>query len=511
MATRPPNILLLMTDQQRADTIAALGNPIIRTPTLDRLVREGSSFTRAYTPSPVCAPARCSLVTGQPPHATGVVDNEPLTRDLPSFMDRLAARGYQTHGVGKMHFTPDFQRMWGFESRDIGEEGKNDDFRAYLRGHGFDWVDDPNGVRGEHYYLPQPSQLPARHHNTTWTADRAIDFLERRDSNRPFLLFTSFIKPHPPFELPDPWNKLYRTSEMPAPWLPPDAADYQTRINRVQNRYKYRDRATHDDLLARTTRAAYYGAISQIDWNIARILDRLGPEIDNTLILFFSDHGELLGDYGCVGKRCMLEASARIPLIARLPGSFEAGTRNATPATLLDIFPTILTAAGDPDPGVSPEGQPLQSLGGDRIVFSQFQRGWMGNYLATDGRHKYVHSAADDREDLFAISDDLREGPTQIDDGSLGETKDRLKRALLDRHRGCPGAVAGGDWVRHEAPPFPEDPDYGLLRQDFDPAALQRRIDALGPGYARDSTLPDEEAYRIIFDHSVPQPVGSGS
>ena len=107
----PPNILILMTDQQRADTIAALGNPIIKTPALDRLVREGTSFLRAYTPSPVCVSARCSLVTGQPPRITGLVDNTTLTAEFPSFMERLRDMSYQTHGVGKMHFTPDFKKL----------------------------------------------------------------------------------------------------------------------------------------------------------------------------------------------------------------------------------------------------------------------------------------------------------------------------------------------------------------------------------------------------------------
>src|SRR5690242_2797627 len=102
-----PNILLLCTDQQRADTIAALGNPIIKTPALDRLVREGTAFMRCYTPSPVCVPARCALVTGQPPHVTGCVDNQSMPQNRVSFMERLWRLGYQTHGVGKMHFTPD--------------------------------------------------------------------------------------------------------------------------------------------------------------------------------------------------------------------------------------------------------------------------------------------------------------------------------------------------------------------------------------------------------------------
>ncbi len=128
---KQPNILILFTDQQRADSIAALGNPVIRTPYLDRLCREGTAFTRAYTPSPVCISARYALATGLPANVTGITDNSWAPAKHTSFMQRLAALGYQTHGVGKMHFSP-MKEMWGFESRDFSEEGGGaDDFRAY--------------------------------------------------------------------------------------------------------------------------------------------------------------------------------------------------------------------------------------------------------------------------------------------------------------------------------------------------------------------------------------------
>ena len=170
-----PNILLLFTDQQRADTIAALGNPIIRTPALDRLVREGTAFTRCYTPSPVCVSARCALVTGLPPHVTGCVDLMNMPQNRPSFIQRLRQLGYQTHGIGKMHFTPDPRRLWGFESRDISEEfaWPGDGYQKFLERHGYRHVAEPHGVRSEFYYIPQPSQLPARLHHTTWEIGRA--------------------------------------------------------------------------------------------------------------------------------------------------------------------------------------------------------------------------------------------------------------------------------------------------------------------------------------------------
>ncbi|NUQ00618.1 MAG: sulfatase-like hydrolase/transferase, partial [Armatimonadetes bacterium] len=348
-----PNILFVFTDQQRHDTIAALDNPIIRTPSLDRLVAEGTAFTSCYTPSPVCVSARCSLVTGQPPHRTGCDDNMPQPQHLPSFMDCLSAAGYQCHGIGKMHFTPNRDHLWGFESRLISEEGAGaqDVFLEHLRAQGFGHVHDPHGVRSEMYYVPQPSQLPARLHHTAWTADRSLEFLEQRDGSRPFFLWTSFIKPHPPFEVPTPWNKLYRAPEMPLPKRPPGYQALWTWQNRHQNRYKWRDNGV-DDNLVRTMRAAYYGCISFIDFHLGRILEALERrgELDNTLILFSSDHGEHLGDYDCFGKRSFLDTAARVPLLARWPGHLAAGVRCEAVTSLLDIAPTFCAAAATAPP-----------------------------------------------------------------------------------------------------------------------------------------------------------------
>ncbi|MFA5687529.1 MAG: sulfatase-like hydrolase/transferase, partial [Kiritimatiellales bacterium] len=177
---KKPNILFLFTDQQRFDMIAALGNPVIKTPALDRLVREGTAFTRAYSPSPVCISGRCSLITGLPAHVTDCTDNVPMPQNLSSFMELLNGGGYQTHGIGKMHFSPDPLRMWGFESRDRHEEvwgASDNDYAAWLREHGYSYVIEDGGMRSEYYYIPQPSQFPAEAHQSSWVADRSIDFL----------------------------------------------------------------------------------------------------------------------------------------------------------------------------------------------------------------------------------------------------------------------------------------------------------------------------------------------
>lgn len=505
---KPPNILLLFTDQQRHDTIGALGNPLIRTPTLDRLVREGTSFTRCYTPSPVCMPARAALMNGLPPHLTGCVDNAHFPEQSRSFMQMLTAAGYQTHGVGKMHLGGDWRRLWGFASRDTSEEVKpGHDFRRHLDASGYGHVIEPHGLRGEYYYLPQPSQLPAALHESSWVADRSIDFLKRRDRAKPFFLFSSFIKPHPPFESPAPWHRLYRGPEMPLPHVPSHSQDTWSRINLVQNRYKYQDQLGANDRQLRTLKSAYYGAISFIDHNLGRILAALGDEIDNTLIVFTSDHGELLGDYGCFGKRSLHEASARVPCIVRHPRFVPAGARVRTPVSLLDLYPTFRDAARSTEPAPHPEGTSLLELARaphhTRIVTSQFQRGWMGHYMATDGRWKLVHSAPDRKTWLVPVNDAGRDGPNCIDDPHCAAITARLTTALRERFArdGYDDAFTGRRWRRHRAKPFPRDADYGLLFQDEE--TLQPRIDALGRDYRRPVTRPDAENYRIITDHTA--------
>lgn len=503
----PPNILLLMTDQQRSDTIGALGNPTIRTPSLDRLAREGTAFTRCCTPSPVCVAARCSLVTGLSPGQTGCVDNQATCRRLPSFMQHLTDLGYQTHGVGKMHFVPDPTFLWGFESRDISEEGEGrqpwDDYHRFLDQQGADHVQAAHGLRGEYYYLPQPSQLPARLHHSHWVADRSIAFLERRDRRRPFFLWSSFIKPHPPFESPDPWHKLYRTPEMMPPLRLAGQEQLHTYWNRVQNRYKYNDCGYHD-CLARTIRAAYYAAISLVDWQIGRILQALGDQIDRTLILFTSDHGELLGDYGCYGKRSMFQASVGVPLLMRWPGDMQPATANRrvqTPCSLLDVWPTLLAAAGQDAPAPDPDSVNLAELAlappGDRTVFSQFQQGPLGLYMAMNSREKYIHSAADQRSWYFDLSRDPLETMDLSQNPQFIDRAEKLNRTLIAHHHDDSGAVADGRWRAYPRQEIPPEPDAGLLFQDA--PDLQQRIDALGP-YARHVTIRDEVAYRLLTE-----------
>ncbi|MCX7847582.1 MAG: sulfatase-like hydrolase/transferase [bacterium] len=498
MAARP-NILVILTDQQRYDSISALGNSIIRTPHYDRVVREGTTFTEAYTPSPECVPARCSFTMGQYPARTGCYANgyDWPFEQKETLMAALARTGYYTHGVGKMHFEPaaTAHELHGFHARERQEEivkrPEHDDYLQYLWAHGYTHITDPHGVRGEMYYIPQPAQMPAALHPTQWVGDRAEAFLRaRKRGDGPWFLFVSFVHPHPPFCPPAPWHKLYRDLDVPLPFIPPDAQRLWLFVNHAQNRTKRRDRGMDLNLL-RVQRAYYYACVSFIDYQIGRMLAALEETgaLDDTMIVCTTDHGELLGDYGCYGKRSYHDPVTRIPLVIRYPRLFEPGARCRTPASLLDVTATILELAGASFATHSCDGVSLCALAGgayaDRTVFAQLNQAGDGIYMAVNREWKYVYSAPDQRELLF---DRVRDPYDTIDCAGQWQrslpwkkAQEELRASLLAflREAGETDALDGDHWRVYPKKTMPDNPDAGLLYQDH-PWAEQ-----FIPGYSR--------------------------
>ncbi len=481
--TKRPNVLVIMTDQQRPDTIAALGNPIIKTPNLDRIANGGTAFLRAYSPAPVCGPARHCVATGVPPHLGHKVENMPTLRhDLTTYHKLLHDEGYQTGSFGVLNYSRD-----GID--DVLDQ--KHEYEDWFKEQGITHTLQPTGRTSEYYYIPQVMPCEEKYSKTHHIADRAIDFLRKRDKDRPFCVGAHFGKPHPPWAAPFPWQYLYRGPEMPHVNRPANYKDYQCRANRYQNRYKFMEDGVLNDTFLRTMKAAYYAMISYVDSQIGRILDELGDEMDNTLILFSCDHGEMLGDYGCVGKRCMLEPSVRLPMLARLPGFVPEGHKCRAACGLIDFMPTICDVTGLPVPEQCCEGVSLRQVAkmdaGDRIVFSQLSRIWNGQYFAADGIGTYAYSAADKREWYFNVRDELDQGPIL----PLDERGHKLKQASIDRHRNdeFSAAVDGDDWRDYDVPMnmLETDPDYGFLMAE-PKEEIQAAVDALGPGYARNVT-----------------------
>lgn len=534
MSTRP-NILHIFTDMQRWDTIRALGNRVIRTPNLDRLAREGVAFTNAFTPSPVCISARASMIYGQYPYNTGCYENTTMPTDgRTSFMGALSKVDYRTHGVGKCHFTPERYALRGFQSREVQEEGgvsleglERNQYLSYLRMKGYDHVVEAYGTRSEMYYMPQIAQVPAADHPSQWIGDRAVSFIRRQAdaapaappapdaggeaisgppaSDQPWYLFASFIHPHPPFNPPTPWHKLYRSAGMPLPKVPQDHESLLTLINRVQNRYKYRDQGV-DLHVARTMIAYYYACISFVDYQVGRLLGALEAtgQLGNTLVVFASDHGELLGDYESYGKRSMHDASARVPLLARLPGRFEGGQVVDQAVSLVDLAPTFLATAEAEIESHELDGTDLAEVAAGtcerEYVFSQLSidrtkfhrsltvdtdtcgreysdeewRARYSSYMAVSSEAKYVYSAPDNREFYFDRIADPTETRNRAGVAFCAEGKQRAKSALLDELIEN-GETAGIERRRDGETPrwreFPNlvvnpDPDFGLLVQD---------------------------------------------
>ena len=511
--TSKPNILHLFTDMQRFDTIAAMGNPIIKTPNLDRLVNEGIAFTNAFSPSPVCIAARCSMITGQYPMNTGCYENSIMPRDgRATFMEELTKQGYRTHGIGKCHFVPGKFDLWGFQSREVQEEGgevpnnlEKHHYLNYLKNHGYDHICEAYGVRGEMYYTPQPSQFPAKDHPTAWIGDRSTAFI-RENGDAPWYLFSSFIHPHPPLTPPNPWHKLYRAADMPLPNLPENPEEFQTFVNKIQNRYKYGD-AGKDRHSLRQMKAYYYACISFVDYQIGRILEALEEtkQLDNTLILFSSDHGEYLGDYDSFGKRSMHDSSVRVPMVLRLPGRFAGGKSCDIPVSLVDIAPTFLNAAGHSgciehnstrshhldgedmyeistgnsnrdtvfshlsyrgemaSHGIHPDHQKYLNNGTDEETRAHFS-----TYMAVTRKWKYFYSAPDNREFLFDRRVDPNEHQNLAESPEMQAFKKTMKEKLFEHLRsgGETGGLIENDWKVFSRIEIHPDPDAGLLIQD---------------------------------------------
>jgi len=476
--SKKPNILMLFTDQQRFDTIHALGNPVIKTPAFDSLCAAGVAFTSAYSPSPVCVPARCSLIYGQYPMRTRCYDNsDKMPEDRRSFMDVLTEAGYRTHGIGKCHYTPDKFALRGFQTREVQEECPargSDDYMKFLEREGYGELFEPHGVRGEMYYVPQVSQLPPKLHPTQWVGDRSLAFIEaQKGSSQPWFLYSSYVHPHPPFAPPSPWHKLYRSFDMPLPNVPQDVEALHTHINRVQNRYKGRDHGIDTNLL-RNMKAHYYACISFVDFQVGRILQALRQQgqLENTLVLLSADHGEHLGDYNCFGKRSMHDSCARVPLVISMPGRFEGGVQCSQPASLIDVMPTILGAAGCDGGGLTLDGEDLHDAvrqkSGRKAVYSQISTREDAIYTAVTDRWKYAYSAPDNQEFLFDRVVDPLETRNRAGLPTTREIVKSLREQTTSFFAACgeTDAVDGIGWKVYPKRTMPADPDAGFLTQD---------------------------------------------
>lgn len=402
--TPRPNILLITSDQQHFGALGAT-NPRIRTPSLDRLCREGTRFDRAYCPNPTCTPSRASILTGMYPSQHGAWSlGTKLFEDVPKVSSMLAVAGYDTSLVGKAHFQP-LHSLPGMESIECQPTLRDLDFWRGFHGpwYGFQHVETArmHGCEhhvGGHYALwmeerglkdwdryfdhfpPDQEEmvrnranrcwaLPEEFHYTRWTGERTVAQLERAAHEKhPFFCWSSFHDPHPPYMVPSPWAGMYRPEDMVPGRLMPGEHDRNPlhfRMTQEQNpdfnalwqeEYGLHGAHSHlhDESELRKDLACYYGMISFMDREIGRILeslDRLGLA-SNTLVVFSSDHGHFLGQHGLVAKAIHhYEDLLRVPFLVRWPGHVPAGSTSAALQNLVDLAPTFLALAGLPVPG----------------------------------------------------------------------------------------------------------------------------------------------------------------
>lgn len=342
-----PNILWYCTDQQRFDTIAALGNPHVRTPTVDRLVEEGVAFTHAYCQSPICTPSRSSFMTGLYPtrlHNTRN-GNETFPPWPPVITKLIADSGYHCGLIGKFHLQSAGKRT----------EPRIDDGFSYWRfshaprddwphGHDYaDWVRERGGDLNE--LRNSPDRVPPEFHQTTWASDRAIEFLQAPHDGRPWLLNINVYDPHPPFIPPRVYAEQFDPESMPGPYFRPSDLKHQAKLKDVDFQGEVE---TPEQSNARQQQAHYYAMIAQIDDQLARLLAALDEsgQRENTIVLFTSDHGEALGDHGLFQKGCRFyEGLVRVPLIFHAPSRFNSA-RCDDLVELLDMSATITQLCG---------------------------------------------------------------------------------------------------------------------------------------------------------------------
>ena len=435
-----PNILFVMTDQQRFDTIAALGNGIIHTPNMDRLVRRGVAFTNAYSTCPVCLPARYTVRTGCEPVTTGTFSNGGRDRPAgwteameercgPFLARRMRQLGYRTFGIGKFHADPWDQDL-GFDVHLHSEElygdpqqRATDAYARFIREKHpeYNWIDMLQGERTEMYYVPQMSPMPAALTVESWAADRTVEQLAVADP-RPYFGFVSFIGPHPPCAPPQPFNRMYNPDRMPSPVRGDPAVDHADENIPWGNHAVWAEEI--NDTWARIIKARYYGEISYIDQCLGKILDAVEarPDADNTVICFFTDHGDMLGDHHAWQKECFFEASCHIPFLVSWPAQVPADVRRSELACLTDLFGLATTAAGAPE---LRDGTDLLGLLAGRAQPRRELFGFYGKpgtprfrIMVRAGDWKYIFMANGGREQLFHVATD----PAEEHERSAGHT-----------------------------------------------------------------------------------------
>jgi arylsulfatase A-like enzyme len=470
-APKPVNLLFIMTDQQRWDAMSCAGNPVLKTPNLDKLARQGARFTSFYSACPVCVPARTAIFTGHSIESNHVLDNKDvgLESEPPyrSFDQILLRHGYRGEYHGKFHspyrLALDYTQpiRWLNGKRPAGCQSAMSEaeaYKAFLEEHVPKRPLKPGGLRqrfgvyhpiplDENYGKANPGkssegesygllETPPEYSIVAFTAAEGLAALDRL-KNGPFTLTISFDPPHPPMLVSEPYYSLYAPNSIPVPASINDPrTNSPYRPNKREEGGAYRNPTN-----IRQMTSIYYGMVTEVDEWVGKILQRLDALglADNTLVIFTSDHGEMLGDHGMHSKNIFYEGSVHVPLLLRLPGVIPAGTVIQAPCSHLDLFPTILDYCGQT--GHASEGNSLRPFiegkesGTGRVVVSEWNSQTVPGYMIFDGRWKFLCGQTVDAPSLDALYD-LKNDPQELNN-LIGRNPDREKyRAEATRMKG---------------------------------------------------------------------------
>ncbi len=452
-----PNVLWVCTDQQRYDTIHALGNRHINTPCIDAFVSKGVSFTNAFTQSPVCTPSRAAFMTGRYPRTTKCRQNGQALPPNEKLVSRLFAdAGYTCGLAGKLHLATC--------ANGVVETRIDDGYHVFHWSHHPqpDWPENAytqwlhsKGTSWEALYSgPSTGYIkhgvPEEYNQTTWCADKTIEFIREQNGDPWFFSYNCFA-PHHPFDPPAEYLARYNPDEIPLPKSRPDELAAKTTYQQLDSRFAHNDPDGYDitrmtDRDKREVIAAYYAMVELIDKQFGRMVAALEEtgQLENTLVIFMSDHGEMLGDHGLFLKGPhFYDEAVRVPLIFSWKDRFAAGLRADCLMELIDIAPTLLEAAGIevPDYIQGRSLMPILLAQADArqhrdYVFSEYYNAWThkhsyGSMLRTHDEKIIVYHGTDQGE-MYDLKADPDEFENLWDDPRHTERKLRLIKGCFD-------------------------------------------------------------------------------
>ncbi len=452
-----PNILWICTDQQRADTIGALGNKFVRTPHINALASQGTAFTSAYCQSPVCTPSRASFLTGRYPRTTRCRQNGQAIPSTEKLISRLLAdAGYTCGLAGKLHLATC--------ANGVVEKRIDDGYKVFHWSHHPqpDWPENAytqwltqQGQTWDTLYKGQSTRyikegIPAEYSQTTWCANMAIDFIKKQKGSPWFFSYNCFA-PHHPFDPPADYLARYNPKNLPTPKYKPNEANSKTTYQRLDSEFAHSDPnsyhvAAMTDHDKQQVTAAYYAMVDLIDYNVGRMVAALNEteQLNNTIVIFMSDHGEMLGDHGIYLKGPhFYEEAVKVPLIFSWPGQFKTGLKVDGLTELIDITPTLLDAAGLSIPQFIQGKTLLPILSGKanpdhhrNSVFSEYYNAWSHKHsygtMHRTNSHKMIVYHGTDQGELYDLDKDPDEFNNLWDVEKYSELKTQLLKETFD-------------------------------------------------------------------------------